>query len=335
VGVVYGARLRCGDCGPNDDGTKLGYAAVINDSGVTAPEIAYSLDGGNSWTAAAITGSINTDVPSAIAIAGQYLLVAYKGAADAGYFVATIDDVTGVPGSFTKVTTGFTAANGPLDIWVASPREVWICGENGALLFTDNVLQGVTAVTSGTSEDLFRIHGNGSTIVVGGATDTVIYSLNGGETFTAVTNSPGGDDINAVCVVSRFSWWVGDAAGAVSYTNTQGRSAWTAITLPAAVSAGIKDIVFPTPECGFIAGTNSTPRAVLFATQNGGRTWAEGNNTRRLGTLGDYDRINRIAFPELGNSLKSGIMANNLLLGGLSDDGTDGMIVVGAAAVDG
>jgi hypothetical protein len=52
--ITYGNQSICGNCGPANDGTKFLYA--IADGGAAAkPLVAYSVDGGQTWTQQTIT----------------------------------------------------------------------------------------------------------------------------------------------------------------------------------------------------------------------------------------------------------------------------------------
>lgn len=335
VDLTYGNRVQCAACGPDDNGTKLIYALVIN-SGAAAPEVVYTTDGGSNWASAAITGSGITDVPKAIEVAGNYLLVLTNDGTDTSLWVSQINNITGVPGTFTEITSGFVSTNIGNDMFVAGAREIYICAENGYVYKSQNPLQGVTVLTAGdvTANDLRRIHGLGQTLVAVGTSATVIYSLNGGITWTVASNAPGAATLSAVAVLDEYHWWVGNASGAVYYTATRAQTAWQQITLPSTITA-VNDIVFATDEVAYLVGTNSG-NAVGFNTYDGGYTWgacvAGQTPNGRFLTWPTLDRINRIAYPTAA-SIRVG--PNYVAFGGLADDGTDGEIVVGSPVVIG
>lgn len=338
IDVVYGSRAQCAGCGPDDDGTSLIYAVsnnVIASPG-EAPSLVYSTDGGATWNTAAITGSASTDVPRAIDIVGSYLVVLYDDGAGGGYFVAEINRLTGVPGTWTQVSTGFVSGGEPQDMFVESASSVWFVGDGGYIYQSTSILSGVSVKDAGdaTSNDLNRIDGFGETLVAVGDSNTVVFSTNGGKTWGTTTNSPGSAALTALSVVTEFLWWTGNASGAVYYTETQGETAWTQATLPAASTAlaTIEDIMFINDEVGYISAASSSPTAFLLSTWNGGRDWAVSTNsgTPRLQNYPTFDRGNRLAAPVVDNQ---GIAANNLAVAGLAGNGADGIVLLGVAGV--
>lgn len=339
IDITYGNRVQCGQCGPNDDGTKLIYALLAADTGVP-PDVVYSVNGGQTWAVLAITGSADTDIPASIDIVGQYLMVTVNTATDAGYFLAKINDLTGVPGTWTaKITAGFVSTALVRDVYVATPRDVWFCGLGGYIYKSESILQGVSVIdeADATTDDLLRIHGYGNTIVCAGESGRVIYSDNNGRSFGVTTTNPGAANLTALHVVGDSLWWVGNASGAVYWTDRKGAAAWTQLTLPS-VSAGaiatIQDIRFATDEVGYIAAATSAPRAVLFHTYNGGQMWG-GPELSRVSQFPTLDRVNRLAYPDVADVTKTGVMSNNLAMAGLADNGSDGYIGLGIAGVTG
>lgn len=334
---TYGSQVQCRACGPNRNGTELIY--WVQDNTVASPGIGpavgYTTDGYSTITIVAINGADSNDTPKAIAVVGQYLVVVTNGPSGSeGYFYAEIDEITGAPGTWTQVTTGFVAGNGPNDIYVASAREVWFCGDNGYIYKSTNILSGVGVIDPGDtiSDNLNRIDGDFANVVVAvGDGAAITFSTNSGRTFSVATNAPAAFSLDALQVLDEFRWWVGDSEGDVYWTNSRAESVWTEQILPA-VSAGalatIQDIVFATEEIGYIVAATAAPAGVFFSTINGGADWEEGS----VNTFPTLDRINRIAYPAVENKA---VAANNLVLGGLAGNGTDGIVLAGAVPVKG
>ncbi len=336
IDIIYGDRVRCADCGPNDDGTNLIYGVLNNTvaSPGIGPSIIYSLDGGLTWTVVAINGSTSNDIPVAIELVGQTLIVVFNDGLTGGYFAATINDITGIPGTFVKVITGFVSGNGPNDVYVANPREVFFCGTGGYVYKSESILSGVSVLDAAatTTENLNRIDGSEETIVAVGDGAAIIFSTNRGETFSVASNAPASFSIDALEVLDEFRWWIGDDEGDVLWTNNRAETAWNEVTLPVAVAgtlATIQDIVFATSEVGYIAAATAAPAATFFATLNGGRTWEADASVNTFPTL---DRVNRLAFPRVSNQA---VAANNLAFAGLAGNGTDGIILIGVAPIRG
>lgn len=328
VDVVFGSDASCGDCGPANDGMSYIYA-VTKSSGTGSPglpaELIYTTDGGGTIVQTAITGFGATEDPVAIDIVGNYLVIV--GAA--AYYYAEINWNTGAPGTFTKVTTGFVSNKDPLDIYVANPREVWFCGEGGYIYKSTNIANGVSVVNAGavTTENLNRITGSGDILVCAGDNDVIVKSINRGATWALTTTAPGAatDDFQAVAVIDKYTYWVGSNVGEIYYTLNGGDS-WTEYAFAGSGAGTVNDIVFYGSEVGFFAHATATPVGSIYATWNGGANWTK--SSPRINSLPTLNRINRIAIPQVHISLA----ANTIAAGGLADDGSDGIFVIGTAS---
>lgn len=328
VDVVYGSKESCGDCSPSDDGSNRIYF-VVKSSGAGSPgypaELIYTTDGGLTWDQTTITGFGATEDPLAIDIVGNYLVII----GSAAYFWAQLNTVTGIPGTFTKVTSGFVSGKAPTDIYVASPREVYFSGNGGYVYKTEDITTGVTTISDGsaTSSNLLRIHGKDDVLVAVGATGAIIKSVNRGATWTTTTTSPEAiNSIVSVWVMDKNLFWVGtETSGNLWYTLNGGET-WVSKAFSGSGSGTVYDIVFPTAEVGFIAHMTTTPAGRLFTTWNGGADIT--NLSPRILNMPVCDRINRIACPDVDAS----IAANNVALAGLAGNGTDGIALVGTAS---
>lgn len=332
VAVVYGNNVQCGDCGPADDGTNRIYA-VTKPSGAGSPglpaEVVYTLDGGANWTNVNIDSFGANEEPLDIDIVGQYLVVL---GADA-IFYAALNEGTGAPGAFTKVTTGFVAANSPRDMFVASPREIYFSGDGGYIYKATDITSGVSVISaaSATSNDLLRIHGaSDGTLVAVGADSVVVKSINRGETWATTTVEPYGIalDVSAVLVLDEQRYWVGSAnSGRLAYTLNGGES-WTEKGFSGAGAGTIRDIVAATNEVLYFSHDTNTPTGRIFSSWNGGADWT--NESPRIQNLPVFDRGTRLALPYGAHPT---VASNNLAVAGLAGNGTDGILLLGVAAI--
>lgn len=331
VDVVYGGGVQCGDCGPNDNGAQRIYA-VTKSSGAASPglpaEIIYSLDGAVSWNQGLIDGFGATEDPVAIDIVGNKLVVV---GADA-YYWATLSD-KGVPGTFTKVSSGFLSIGSPLDIYVLDANNVFFSGELGYIYKATDITAGVSVIDAGvaTTANLYRIAGDGNnTVVAAGQDSAVVVSPNRGATFSSVVTEPSAIplDIYALAVKDSRTFLVGTAAsGRIFYTRDGGVTAWTPIGFTGTGAGSVRDIVFATDEVGWFVHDNNTPTGYLWSTWDGGNTWTRNDGGgARITNWPVLNRINRVAVPN-GNLLTS---ANYVICGGLAGDATDGVLVLGA-----
>jgi len=332
VDGVYASAAVCSDCGPSNDGTKWIYELQQTAGGSSAVNgvVMYSVDYGATWSSSAITGLAVGSLVTAIDIVGQYLVVVCK--TENAYYVSQINNMTGAPGAWTKVSTGFVSTKTPNDLWVESPTAVYFVADGGYIYKSTSILAGVTVLNAGnaTTNNLNRIHGAGGTIVAVGASNTILYSTNKGQTWAAPAAGVTGAH-SAVAVVTPLIWWVGtlDTSGKVWYTETAG-AIWTQLVLPGAALTAIQDIVWPTNECAYIAATRTGPTAAIFQTTFGGAVWGESNTSRLPGTLPTFGRANRIAVPTTPDLM---INAGYFAISGLGGGLVDGIIYIGAEPV--
>lgn len=324
VDVTYGPIYSCIDC---DDGTQRIYSLTTS-SGAGSPglppEIQYSLDGGATWAQMEISGIGATEAVFALDIVGNYLVVLGTDA----IFYSEINKDTGVPEAFTEVTTGFLASYSPNDMYVAGPREIYFCGDGGYIYKSTDITAGVTVLNAAaaTSENLLRIKGSGQTIVAVGANGAIVKSTNGGTTWATTTTSPTGSSIVAVEVLDTSRFYIGTSTTGSVYYTTNGGETWTALQFSGSGSGNVWDIMFATDEVGYISHSTTTPTARVFSTWDGGADWSK--SKPRIMSWPTFQKAGRLACPK---SSDAGINANNLLIGGVSGGGTDGILLVGTA----
>lgn len=331
VDLVWAGGIDCGACGPNDDGTKRLYA-VTKSSGAASPgtpaEIIYTIDGGANFSQQNITGLGGTVDPTGIDIVGNYLVV--LDTAGNGYWFAELNTLTGVPGTWTNVTTGFMTSKQPTDIWVAGSSEVYFSANGGYVYRSTDIPSGVTVVeaANANTSNYVRIHGQDDDIVVVGDSGKIVKSGNRGVTWANVTLSPTSATVRAIRVLDTYRYWIGTSGGFVYYTINGGET-FVLQTLPGGTLAVIDDIVAATDEVIYISARTATPTGRLITTWNGGQKWTSSAvTTQRIQNLPTASRFNRIAVPSTGQETTD---TNTIALGGLSGGGTDGILELGVA----
>lgn len=330
VDITYGNREECGTCGTQNDGTKWLYA-ITKTSGVASPglpaQLAYSTDGGLTWTALDVTGAGVTEILTAIDLMDNYLVIL----GDEAYYYAEVNTNTGVPGAFTKVSTGFVSGKSGNDIVVFNSREAYIAADGGYIYKITDVTGGVSILNEGraTTNNLLRIDGSESaqTLVAVGATGTIVKSINRGATWSVAVATPDAvNTIQAVSVMDKNRYWVGTATGGKLYYTLNGGETWTEKAFSGSGTGTVWDIVFASEEVGYVSHSTTTPTARIFTTYDGGADWS--NAAPRLNNLPTFDRATRLAVPVTSDPATD---ANNLAVGGLAGDGTDGILLVGYA----
>lgn len=327
IDVIYVKANDCVDC---DDWWIYAVTESSGSTPGTAPRLIYSTDNGETWSQASIDSLGDTEDPSGIDQVGKYLVVYTRtagGATTSGYYYSEINQNTGAPGTWTKVTTGFVAGFQVRDMFVLSPREVFFCADDGYIYFSDDITAGVSvrSASAATTADLYRIHGENETIVSCGIGGIVVVSQNRGKTFSVTTASPVVATLQALCVVNDSTWWIGSATGKLYYTQTGGE-VWTEKTFSGSGAGQVYDIIKVSPSVLFFSHSTATPTGRVFSTWNGGRDWT--NSAPRILNMPTANRFNRLATPPTD----AGVAANNIAVAGLGGNGTDGILLLGIAA---
>jgi len=328
IDVTFGNVQRCAGCGRANNGTNWRYAIQTFTGSNEASLLFQTVD--NSGTVIEegvldITGIAGSVAPTAVDVAGQYLIVLVN--TENAYYYATIDQATGVPGAFTKVTDGFVSTKTPKDILVFNDHEIFIAANGGYIYKLTNVGQAVQVLSAGgaTTSNLNRIAGNGDTIAVAGVSGVVVLSVNRGQSWALVTSTPSAGDIMGLDVRDSSRLWVGTDDGDLFYTLDGGEN-WTEVAL-SGTPTSINDVVFVNDEVGWVAGESATA-ALLYYTPDGGADWSTANSAPRMvGISTTAQALNRIAVPTAANTE---IAANALLIGGLGAT-TDGYLAYGIA----
>lgn len=329
IDIVYGSAANCSSCDTPENYTNNIYA-VTKSSGAGSPgtpaEVVYSGDGGLTWSQMNITGLGGTTDPSAIEIAGQYLVVLVP--AEDAYYYSSINSLTGAPSStWTKVSTGFVAAGTPNDMFAVSAAEVYFVGDIGYIYRSTDITSGVAVLDAGnaTTADLQRIHGYEDTLVAVGESGAIVKSTNRGETWATVTLSPTSATVRAIAVNTDTIFWIGTSGGKVYYSENGGET-WVEKTFSGLTV--IDDIVFANNNVGYVAGRTATPAARLYSTFDAGGNWIN-DSPRFVTTYPTFNGSNRVAIPRDADSTTA---SNNVAVAGLAANGTDGIILIGTAA---
>lgn len=322
--VVICDSPTCGLCGLPSDGCQVVFAAQKSSGGGSPglyATLIYTKNGGATWAADTITTFTSAQDPTDAVCVGVNIVI-IDGAAAELHYKAISDIVNGVAGSWTEVTTGFSASGLPRRLWAASPSDVWFVGTGGYIYHSSDIASGVSVQDAGvaTSQQLNDVHGiDALNVIAVGNSNAVVVTANGGETWRAVTGPAVGVNLNAVYMVDDLRWFVGTAGGRLYYT-TDGGNTWVEKAFPGSGSGVIYDIDFSTPTVGYMSHSNSTPNGRLLRTIDGGNSWyvlPEGS-----GSIPTNSRLNRIAACTED--------ANTVYGGGLSTGGTDGFLVLAA-----
>lgn len=312
----------CGACGIPSDGTSVVFALMKSGGGSPGilATVLYTKNGGATWGASTVSTLAIGETVRAIDCVGQNTVVLAPTSGGLQYADSS-DLANGLNPTWVEVTTGFSASGGPRAIYSANPSYTWIVGAGGYIYFTDDPTNGVSIQDSGsaTAQDLNAVDGISILdLVAVGNSNAVVYTSNGGSTWSSVTGPAVGVNLTSVAMRSRSEWMVGTAGGKLYYTRDKGVN-WTEKSFPGNGAGTVTDIKFVTNSVGYLTHTNATPSGRLLRTINGGYSWyvlPEGSS----------------ALPANAglNAISVNMDPNVVFVGGVATGGTDGIILKGA-----
>ncbi len=319
IGIVVCDAKSCGgECGTASSGCQKVFALVkaVGGSPGLGSQVLYTEDSGANWSSSQLTTLAANVEPSAIACAGNYVVVV--SADDESHHYALREEILDGIETWTEVT-GYTADKGPRAIFALRPTYIWVVGEAGYVYFLEGATDTPTVQDAGsaTAQNLNDVHAYDEEHVIAvGDSNAVIYTTDGA-TWSSVTGPAVGVNLNCCWMIDESTWLVGTAGGELYYTANSGLT-WTAVSFSGSGAGQVRDIYFPTRQVGYLAHDTATPAGRIFRTIDGGNTWTllpEGT-----GSIPANDRINALAACE----------ANLVFGGGLADDASDGIIVKGS-----
>jgi hypothetical protein len=275
VDVIICDSAQCGECGIASNGCEKIFAVTLSAGGSPGlpAEVVYSPDAGATLGETNVSTLAANEDPNGLACVGQYLVVISEDSVSLHY--ASLVDILEGTETWTEVTTGFVALKGPLGIFSVSAVKTWIAAETGYIYFSEDVTSGVEVQTAGSLsvQDLNAIHGSDDrNLVAVGASNTVLYTNDGGSTWASVTGPDVGVNLNTVWVRSATEWLIGTAAGKLWYTRDGGVT-WVEKTFPGSGSGVVRDIQFATPSVGYMAHSTTAVAGRILRTLDGGNSW--------------------------------------------------------------
>ena len=322
IAVVVCDSVSCGDCEDVSDGCQkvFAIAAPAGSSPGLLPEVIVTEDG---FTTIANESPIDTlaagEDPTGATCVGSNLVVV-SNTDNALHYADKSELILGTE-TWARVDSGFVVTGEPNAIAGFGPFDTWIVGDGGYVYFSSDPTNGVTVKDAGvaTTEDLNDVDVLSTEFIIAvGDNNAVIYSLNGGNTFSSVTGPAVGVNLLSVAVRSEREWWIGTADGKLYYTTNQGTT-WTEKAFPSSGTGNVRDIVWASDTVGYMAHDLATPAGRILRTVSGGYQWTvlpDGTSS-----LPANDHINSLAVCERE--------ANVLYAGGLGDDAADGIILKG------
>jgi len=323
IDVVICDDISCGDCTEESDGCQRIYVLTKAAGGSpgTAADIAYSLNGGQTWYAHDVDTLGAAEEPNALGCVGVYIVVVSVTSLSLHY--APKEDFkagTGDP-AFTEVATGFVVGKGPQDIWSLG-NLAFVVGKGGYVYLLEDPTAGVTVLDAGvaTVDDLNAIHALSARFAVAVGNNGAVVFTENGVTWQAATVRPTGVGVHlkTVRAKSHKEWWVGTSNGRLYYT-LDGGASWTEKAFPHSGVGVVRELEMASDTIFYMTHDTAAPKGELLASWNGGYSWTLLPQTSAV--LVDADRFTAIAACKADPHL--------LVAVGLDGAGSDGIVVVG------
>lgn len=324
VAMTMCDNIGCGsDCGAESDGCQVVIAVTKSAGGSpsTPADIVFTKNGGVTWYAYDINALTATQDPTDVFCVGSYVVVVSFNGGRLAYCLKSDLGITAPV--FTAITTGL----------VGKPRAAkaigggaFIVGEQGYVYWLADPTAGVTVLDAGvaTPNSLLDVDALSTSFAVAvGGNSTVIYTTNGTswQAISGLAPSGIGVNYNAILCLSKSVWLIGASNGYVYYT-LDGGLTWATSHFNGDGSGNVTKIVKTTDSVLYMAHTTTAPHGRIFRSYDGGERWVL--TPENTGVLLANDKINDMAVCSIDPNL--------VYAGGLADNGTDGILMVGAGA---
>ncbi|MCB1711055.1 MAG: hypothetical protein KDH96_00815 [Candidatus Riesia sp.] len=299
-------QRSCGEC--NDPSNGCEKLIAVSDDGY----IYWSRDGGSNWdsfliTDGAATPASPTTVVDAVCFNSNYVVVDSNG----DVWLGSLADIfNGDEPDFLMIDSGAVGTLAKID---AARDMAILVGSAGTIIALTGTRTFTKVGTGVTANGLTAVHVSpDGTIVVGGASGTVLYS-NDGELWYTAQSAPSANNITSIVAKSERNWIVGTNVGGLWATEDAGRS-WFAISYALGATDPVKDLQLATTHVIYLAAGELVYRSI-----DGGASWsAEPNSQLNFPTNGGVNTIATCTFDP-----------NFALVGGESSGGA-GILVQGS-----
>lgn len=288
----------------------------------TAPDVLFTIDGGNRWYAKDINSLASTDSADGVADIGDYLVViaGAKGIAYTEIPQFYYPETASWQPQFTTTNAGFVQAPKAIR---STGMKAFIVGSGGYVYSTENPASGVKVLDAGvaTQSNLNAVAVySGTHAVAVGDGGAIVYTVDG-NTFHLSPTSPisaGSVNLTAVAMRKATEWIVGTSDGRIFITYDSGRH-WSELFVPGTKPTAISDIVWQGESAGFLSavvGGNGR----IYRTLDAGRNWMV-EPSMSAGSMPTSKKFSKLGICKLD--------VNQLFAVGQNAAGTGGIIVTG------
>lgn len=241
----------------------------------------HTIDAGNTWSLITLTGS-------------DLHQIVFK---DASTGIVVGDN--GTVFTTTNGGTNWVSKNSSTSLQLrgagfAGGSTFFAVGDDGAAVRSTDNGNTWTSLNSGTTERLLCVTSVGQNVWVGARNGLMLFSSNGGTTFSSMSN-PATDDIKDIQFIDAS---IGFACGSNSffmYTSNGGAN-WTSHS--SGILVGLNGLYFVDQNNGWVVGGAGT----LYSTTNAGLNWIAITTptTQDLNSIHSFDGVNAWSVGNLG-----------------------------------
>lgn len=246
-----------------------------------AGTLLHTTNAGTNWTSIVITGSDLHQIAFKDAVIG--IVVGDNG---------TVFTTTNSGSNWISKNSTTTAQL--RSVTFAGGTTFYAVGEGGAVIKSTDDGNTWTNLTSGTTERLFCVSAIGNNIWIGGRNGLMIYSNNGGSSFSSMTN-PASDDIKDIQFINDQIGFADGSNSAFIYTSNGGAN-WELRS--SGIQVGLNGLHFVNELQGWVVGGNGT----LYATSNAGASWTpvQSATNQDLNSIHTFDGVSLWAVGNAG-----------------------------------
>jgi hypothetical protein len=317
IDVAY-KGTNCETCS-NPCHTVLASMAGASATPGTQPILLYSVDGGSNWLTNTISTLFSNEVVTDGVVIGESIV--YISNTSNSIHYTNIEMLVDLKNTWSEVTSGFVANKNPNAMYSVDARHTWIVGNGGYVYLCQNYKIGVTVQDAGvaTSQKLNSVHAfDSDNVLAVGDANAVIYSSDGGSTWTSITGPAVGVNLGACWMWDEDCWFVGEGAGGTGklwFTSNRGIT-WVQYGLPNTY-VQIDKIKFVSEAEGYISA-RTAGQSFILRTITAGNEWVvlpQGKSTVAI----DNTYLTDIAICSKYH--------NTVYAAGLADNGTAGIIL--------
>lgn len=262
---------------------KIGF--LVGDGPTGSPsatsDVMFTSNYGQTWAATATDPFAAGEIISAVTVfatgATSRRVIVARGTTDAAN-PAEIAYSDNDGATWTTVNVGSTNAQFVQragGLFALDQNNIWLVTNSGYVYYSEDA--GITWTTQdagvATVSTLNAINFADNFVgFAGGASDDVIRTIDGGVSWSAVTDVGASSTVQTIFTLNAQKAWVGTANGRLYYTEDAGTT-WTRRSFSGDGVGAVNSIKFANELVGFMVHDTAAPIGRVFVTMDGGYSW--------------------------------------------------------------